>query len=234
MANISLQAGELIDEKLQELLPGYLAPVRDHILSKCMAKVDEKLIALPRGGCGRSVLATIAESLAASECAAEKELVDPLVKQHVQLQCLSKTTLNGSIAFVMDRKPEGRYAVYAPATKQRLSIQGDKLRLLSAAEAADYFDNPRYWKQGYHARVKHELNTYEAEKHASQGIPLKEDEKTAIGINEARKQLSDQGAKNDILQHFMGMNDREMDSFLNDDGVEDFFKGRAGSSAFFR
>lgn len=122
------------------------------------------------------------------ECAAEKEAVDPLVKQHVQLQCLRKVTLNGNIAFVMDSKPEGRYAVYVPAAKQRLSIHGDKLRPLTAAEAADYFDNPRYWKQGYHAKVKHELNTYEAEKHASQGIPLNEGETTGMGINEARKQ----------------------------------------------
>ena len=83
--------------------------------------------------------------------------------------------------------------------------------------------------------VKHELNTYEAEKHTSQGILLNEDEKQAMKINESRKQYMGGEAKNDMLQHFLGMNDREMDSFLNsensDDSVENYFKGRAGSSA---
>lgn len=43
--------------------------------------------------------------------------------------------------------------------------------------------------------------------------------------------MSGAEAKNDnvILQHFLCMNDREMDTFLNsensDDSVEDFFKG---------
>lgn len=164
----------------------------------------------------------------------EKEAVDPLVKQHVQLQCFSKTTLNGNIAFVMDYKAEGRFAVFVPATKQRLSIHRDKLRLLSADEAADYFDNPNYWKQGYHGRVKHELSLSEAEKHTSQGIPLKEGEKQAMKINESRKQCIDGEAKLDMLQHFLAMNDKDMDSFLNsdnsDDSVEDFFKGCASSS----
>ena len=83
------------------------------------------------------------QEAASEECKATvKEAVDPLVKQHVQLQCLWKVTLNGKIAFVMDSKADGRYAVFVPVSKQRISIHRDKLRLLTALRLPIILTNP--------------------------------------------------------------------------------------------
>ena len=102
----------IITEKVKKMLPSVAGLIAEQV-QQAQAKANPTE---PQKNTDELEVAT-------EDCSATvNEFVDPLIKQHVQVQCLSKVMLNGRIAFVMDSIDGGRYAVYVPDTRQRISV----------------------------------------------------------------------------------------------------------------
>jgi len=88
--------------------------------------------------------------------------------RYVQLQCLSKTEYNGLVGFVLGSVSGARFAVFVPSLGFRLSLTGDKLRVLSTQEFEK--EHERHWakfKPEYHIMVSEQKVMFEKEQRSS-------------------------------------------------------------------
>jgi len=172
-ADISKQQEELTDA-----VSGVVASAASGIIEKCNILIDAKIADLElRLGSAQAILSKVAEvpvaniisEVGQAESAVKNDAAEvvgaALVLDgiYVQLQCLSKKTLNGLIGYVLGSRSDGRFAVYVPAERKRMSNHCDKLRILSHEETLVFFDSPSHWKQGSQSLVQLELHSFRAE-----------------------------------------------------------------------